>query len=252
MSLARACLLSALPWVAGCGASAPRPLIVAAAASMHSALDALVAEFAPMGGAVRVVYGASGQLVAQLEQGAGFDVFLGADRAHAERLVRSGRAPGVFAYGHGRLVLWVRDASPLHPERAGLAVLDDPRVQKIAVANPRLAPYGAAALAVLDATGRRAGVEARLVFAENVAQALHFAASGAADVAFVAASLLAGRETTVPGRSADVELAGGASLEHCGVIVSASDAKAAEAFVAFLLGPEGRRVLSAHGVASPD
>ena len=252
MSVARACLLLALPWVAGCGASAPRPLTVAAAASMRSALEALVAEFAPAGGAVRVVYGASGQLVAQLEQGAGFDVFLGADRAHAERLVRSGHAREVFAYGRGRLVLWVRDASPLHPERVGLAVLDDPRVQKIAIANPRHAPHGAAALSVLDATGRRAQVEARLVFAENVAQALHFAASGAADVAFVAASLLVGRETTVPGRSADVELAGGVSLEHCGVIVASADSHAANAFVAFLLGPDGRRLLSAHGVAAPE
>jgi molybdate transport system substrate-binding protein len=250
MSVARACLLLALPWAAACGAPAPRPLVVAAAASLRPALDAIAAEFAGAGVALEVVYGASGQLVAQLEQGAGFGVFLGADREHAERLVRLGRAGEVFEYGRGRLLLWVREASPLHPERDGLAILDDPRVLKIAVANPRLSPYGAMALAILERAGLRSKVEARLVFAENVAQALHFAVSGAADVAFVAASLVAGRQTTVRGRFVEVEVAGLPPLSHCGVVLTPN--AAARAFVAFLLGPRGRSLLAAHGLSAPD
>ncbi len=250
MRIARACLGLLLASAAGCGAPATRPLVVAAAASTRPALDALAAAFRAAGGAVEIVYGASGQLVAQIEQGARFHVFLGADVDHAARLVQLGRAASTFEYGRGQLALWVRDSSPLHPERDGLAVLEG--VKKIAVANPRLAPYGAAALACLDATGRRARAEPRLVFAENVAQALHFAASGAADVAFVATSLVTGRAET-GGRFGAVAVPSTVSLVHGGAILTSPDeAEGARAFVAFVLGAPGRNLLAAHGLAAPD
>jgi molybdate transport system substrate-binding protein len=139
---------------------------------------------------VSVTYGASGELAAQLERGAPFDLFFSADVSYVDQGLKSGWAlPPAMIYGSGRLVLWLPKTSKLDPASGGLGVLLDSSVKKIAIANPRHAPYGRISEAALKAAKIYEGVSSKLVEGENVAQAAQFAQSGAADAALIPASL---------------------------------------------------------------
>lgn len=125
-------------------------------------------------GELAPAYGSSGLLYAQILQGRPFDLFLSADLARPQALVEAGQARSPVVYASGRLALLVASGEP------GAAWFSATR--RIALANPAAAPYGRAAAEVLA----RVEAQPRRVFALNVAQAFHFAASGAADGAFVA------------------------------------------------------------------
>jgi molybdate transport system substrate-binding protein len=147
------------------------PLQVAVASNFQGALASLKADYP---GAVVATYGSSGLLYAQLVQGRRFDVFLSADAARPRALVNQDRAHSPVTYATGRLVLVVNHGKP------GMDWLAADK--RVALANPQTAPYGRAAHQALEALGARP----RLINALNVAQAFHFAASGAVDGAFVA------------------------------------------------------------------
>ena len=155
------------------------PLKIAVAANFQAAFGPVAAHYQ---GELTPTYGSSGLLYAQIVQGRPFDVFLSADRARPQALVNEGRAYGAVVYAKGRLVLLANAGAP------GAAWLTTAR--RVALANPATAPYGRAAhetLQALAATPRR-------VIGLNVAQAFHFAGSGAVDGAFVAlAQVLAQR-----------------------------------------------------------
>src|SRR5581483_3467770 len=112
--------------------------------------------------------GSSGNFYSQIQNHAPFDVFLSADIQYPRRLVDEGLAigPSLFTYATGRLAVWVPQQSPLDLSR-GLAVLVDPRVRHIAIANPEHAPYGRAAMAALKSAGLFERVQAKLVLGEN-------------------------------------------------------------------------------------
>lgn len=235
-------------------APAVEPVRVAAAASLHGAVEAVAAAFAARHPQWEVVvsYGASGSLLAQLRQRAPFDLFLSADdtypaRARAERLTEG--APRVFATG--RLALWARRDAPFDPAR-GLAALADPAVRRIAIANPRHAPFGRAAEAALRATGAWAAVQPRLLLGENVAQAAHFAHEGAADAGLVALSTALTPAMREVGRHAVVDAGLHPPLRHAGVVLAHAARKdAAHALLAFLVSAEGQAILGPLGYAPP-
>lgn len=131
-------------------------------------------------------YGSTGQLYAQIVHGAPFDIFLSADQVRAERAVSEGYgvAGSRFTYAYGRLALYSREPGLSLSSRS---ILDD-GIRRIAVANPQTAPYGAAALQVIDRLGARDRVLPKLVRGTNVAQAFQFAFTGNADLALVAAA----------------------------------------------------------------
>ena len=199
--------------------------------------------------------GASGLLATQATQGAPFDLFLSADRARPERLVTSGHAVAgtLRTYAIGRLVLW---APGLAGDETLERTLGDPAVRTLAIANPDAAPYGAAALAVLDALGLPRGGRPRVVQGANVAQAFQFVESRAADAGFVARAQLveysATRGAQPPGRVVEVPAALHAPIEQQAVLLTrAADDPDARAFLEYLGSAEARRIIEAAGYALP-
>jgi molybdate transport system substrate-binding protein len=255
------CVAPALVFaVAACGSAhtdragdGARPRVrVAAASDLNAALPAIVAAFSAAHAAdVEVSYGSSGNLYAQLANQAPFDMFFSADAEYPRRLKDGGAtlAGGDFEYGIGRIVLWVPEQSPLDIEHEGLRALAAPAVSHVAIANPEHAPYGRAAVAALKHEGLEDAVRPKLVNGENVAQAMQFVQSGAADAGIVAVSLAltpAGRK----GRWADIPAGAYPPLRQAGTILKwAADPAAARALRDFIVSPAGRAILLKYGFA---
>ena len=157
--------------MAAASATGGEPLKVAVASNFQSAFADLEAEFP---GELVATYGSSGLLYAQIVQGRRFDVFLSADADRPRALVNEDKATAPIIYATGQLVLVVNRGAP---EADWLSA-----EKRVALANPDTAPYGRAALQAM----RRLGAEPKRIHALNVAQAFHFAASGAVDGAFAA------------------------------------------------------------------
>ena len=256
LTLATAALVAALGCGGAGGGPAGREVRVAAAADLRFAFEELSAGFRARhpGVAVSVTYGSSGSLFAQLEQEAPFDLFLSADADYPRKLAENGRGvkESLFVYAVGHLVVWVPNGSPLDLDKLGIKAVTDPAVRKVAIANPKTAPYGRAAEAALKSLGVHDAVKDRLVFADNVAQAAQFVESGAADVGLIARSLAVAPTLKDKGRSWSVPADAYPRLEQAGVIVAgAKDPAAAEALRAYLAGPDGRAVLERYGFSLP-
>jgi molybdate transport system substrate-binding protein len=244
---------------AGCS-SAPstktREVSVAAAADLRFALDEVVAEFekAHPDIKVTVTYGASGNFFAQLSNRAPFDMFFSADVEYPRQLVEEGLADkdSQFTYAVGHLVVWVPKGSPLDVEKLGAKALLDPSVRKVAIANPKHAPYGRAAEAALKSLGVYEQLKDRLVLGENVAQAAQFAESGSADAGVFALSLALAPALRDRGRYWEVPLDAYPRLEQGAVVLSwAKDRAAADALCTYVKGPDGRAVLLRFGFVLP-
>jgi molybdate transport system substrate-binding protein len=164
-------------------------LTIAAAADLHHAMDEVVAAYRRdhPAAAIDVIYGASGVLLTQIEQGAPFDLFFSADSDYPRRLIADGQAGGpATTYAVGHLVLW---SASLDMRGVRVSDLAEPRFGRIAIANPEHAPYGKRAEQALRGAGIWSAVAPRLVYGENIAQAAQFARSGAAEVGIIARSL---------------------------------------------------------------
>lgn len=237
-------------------AAASRVVAVAAASDVQPVFERLAAAFAIEHPDIvlRASFGASGTLYAQLESRAPFDVFLSADAEYPRRLREKGLVQGeAFRYARGRVALWVPRRLGLDPAAEGLALLRDPRVRHVAIANPQHAPYGRAAEAALRSAGLYEAVRPKLVLGENVAQAAHFARSGAADAALVSLSLAESPPMREEGVRRELPPGSYPPLDQMGVVLAwASDAAAARAFRDFLCGPRGREILSASGLPSSE
>jgi molybdate transport system substrate-binding protein len=246
--------------VAGCTTATRGPgervVTVAAAADLKFALDDLLAEFHRAHPDIRaeVSYGSSGNFFAQLSNHAPFDVFFSADIDYPRRLIEQGLADkdSEFVYAVGHLVVWTRRDSPLDVEKLGVRALLDPAVRKIAIANPKHAPYGRAAEAALKKLEVYDRVKDRLVLGENVAQAAQFVETGAADAGVIALSLALAPTLREKGRYWEVPLDAYPRLEQGGVILSwARDRAAADTLRGFVLGTEGKAVLRRYGFFLP-
>lgn len=170
-------------------AFASEKLVIAAAADLKFAMQEIVADFKKSnpGTEVDVVYGSSGKFFAQIQNGAPFGMFFSADITYPTELVKSGHAVApVTPYAIGRLVVWKegKDGAAL-----SLEALADPKFQKIAIANPKHAPYGQRAEEALRRVGIFEKVEKRLVLGENIAQAAQFIITGNAQAGVIALSL---------------------------------------------------------------
>jgi len=165
---------------------------VAAAANLQKVFtEALLPAFAKKTGiVVTPTFGATKALATQIENGVPVDVFVAADTATVQKLAseRVIVAGAVHPYAVGRLVLWSSAQSARHPQR--LQDLADPAYAKIAIANPKTAPYGLAAEQAFARAGIAARVAPRIVQSENIGQALQFAQSRNADVCLTALSLV--------------------------------------------------------------
>ena len=117
--------------------------------------------------------GSTGQLYSQIVNGAPYDIFLAADQERPRQLVRAGLASNPFTYAVGRLVLWTRE--PELTDGLTFDVVASDEIRRLAIANPRLAPYGVAARETLQAMGLWASLQSKLVLGENVGQAFAMA-----------------------------------------------------------------------------
>lgn len=255
LALALATVAAPPPGAAAPAAAAAPGLSVAASANLKLAVQELRRAFetARPGARVAVTLGASGLLLAQIQSGAPFDVFLSADREYPARLVEAGlaRREDERVYALGRLVLWLPPGTRARLDGRGLAALADPGFRHVAIANPGSAPYGRAAEAALRSAGVYPEVRAKLVLGQSVSQAAQFAASGAADAALLPLPL-----------ARDPGLAGGTAVpipeslhpplaQSAVVLAGARDAELARAFLDFVAGPPGRAILERHGYGLP-
>src|SRR6266571_4890621 len=166
---------------------------VAAAADLKFTMGEIVEAFRRerAGVDVLVTYGSSGNFYAQLSNHAPFDIFFSADVDYPRRLIRQGMAlaDSEFLYGVGRLVVWVPRTSPIEVEKLGMQALLSPSVRRIAIANPRHAPYGRAAEAAMKNLGVYDQVKNRIVLGDSVMQTAQFVASGGAEIGIISQSL---------------------------------------------------------------
>jgi molybdate transport system substrate-binding protein len=235
-------------------ASFAQQLRIAAAADLQFALSDLASQYERQSGAkLAVTFGSSGNFFAQIQNGAPFDLFFSADSGYPKKLIEGGfaEADSLQTYAFGHLVLWVPADSPLDPAQSGIKALLDPRVQKIAVANPDHAPYGRAAVAALQKSGLYDQLKPKLVFGENISQAAQFVQSGSAQAGLIALSLTVS-PAMKDGKRWEVPPDWYPPLEQAVVVLKSSPNKpAAVAFLAFLKTPAARATLERYGFVLP-
>lgn len=195
-----------------------------------------------------VASGSTGQLYAQIINGAPYDVFLAADRERPQRLAEAGFGDAPFAYALGRLALWTRE--PRFAEGLTVNVLADGDFRRLAIANPRLAPYGVAARETLQAMGLWEPLQAKLVLGENVGQAFAMAETRNAELGLVALSI----SVAYPGGAAYVTVPPdyhGPIRQDAILLDRGRDNPAALAFIDFLQGIDARRIIAEAGFELP-
>lgn len=201
-----------------------------------------------------LVSGSTGQLYAQIVNGAPYDVFLSADRERPRRLTEAGVGNAPFTYALGRLALWTRE--PRYTDELTVDVLHDGDFRRLAIANPRLAPYGAAAREALQAMGLWETLQAKIVFGENVGQAFAMAETQNAEFGLVALSAAVAYmgSTADPGRAAYVTVPPEyhSPIRQDAILLSrGQDNPAAQALIGFLQGADARRIIEAAGFELP-
>lgn len=225
--------------------------MVAVAANFSEAAERLAADFGGAAGhEITLAAGSTGKLYAQIRNGAPFDVFLAADRLRPELLERGGLAePGSrVTYAVGRLTLWSADPNGVAAD--GRVTLREGKFRRLAMANPELAPYGAAALRALLALGLHDGLRSRIVTGENVGQAHALAATGNADLGFVALSYALSARNRSRGSRWDVPARLHDPIRQDAVLLRRGRGNAAaRAFLAYLRTAGAREIIESFGYA---
>lgn len=227
-------------------------LRVAAAADLKFAMDEIVVSFdkSNPGDEVEVIYGSSGKFHTQIQQGAPYDLFFSADITYPRQLAAQGlAASAVKSYGVGRIVLWSnqRDARGMT-----LSQLTGPDITRIAIANPKHAPYGKRAEEALRATGVWEKIEPKLVYGENIAQTAHFVQTGNAQVGVIALSLALSPELSGQGSYSLIPETLHQPLEQGFVITRrAAGNPRALRFADYMGGKAARAILNRYGFRLP-
>jgi molybdate transport system substrate-binding protein len=236
---------AAFAFTLGGSASAAETNVAVAANFTAAAKDIAAAFKQKTGHDVVLSFGSSGQFFTQIKQDAPFQVFLSADDERPKKLADEGLgvAGSTFTYAVGKLVLWSKSGDLVKGEET----LKNGKFAKIAIANPKGAPYGAAAVETLKALKVYDTLEPKIVQGNNISQTFQFVDSGNAELGFVALSQVVGnnsgsqwmvpQDLYTPIRQGAVLLKKGESNE------------AAKAFLAFLKGPEARAVIEKYGYA---
>lgn len=222
-------------------------VLVAVSANFTGAAKALKVSFKQQTGhSLKISYGSTGKLYAQIVNGAPFEVFLAADSRHPEKVEAAGLAvPGSrFSYARGRLVLWSADEGQFD---YGEHYLRQGEYLRLAIANPKTAPYGLAAKQVMQHLGLWEDVQKQLVRGDSIAQTFQFLVSGNAQAGFVAHSQLnqwrgqKGSLWIIPDDYYQ------AIVQQAVLLHKGAENPAAQAFVAFLRSPKARAIISEFG-----
>ena len=245
------------PWLLACSlltaatAHAER-ITVAAAADLKFAMDEIVATFERTHPAdeVDAIYGSSGKFHAQIQLGAPYDLYFSADIAYPRELAKAGFAASeVRPYAFGRIVLW---SASLNTSKMTLESLTDPRIARIAIANPKHAPYGKRAVEALRASGLWQKVEPKLVYGENIAHTAQFVQTGNAQVGIIALALAVNPELARRGSYWLIPDDLHEPLEQGFVITKrARDNATAKRFADYMGGKAARAVMTRYGFVLP-
>ncbi|HUF46804.1 MAG TPA: molybdate ABC transporter substrate-binding protein [Vicinamibacterales bacterium] len=237
-------------------ASPPAPTRVAAASDLQFALTGIADRFAgETGDRVELIFGSSGTLARQIQDGAPFALFLSADEAFVEQVARAGRTrdQGVL-YAIGRIVLFAPFGSPFIPSEGfdGLTrLLERDKVPRFAIANPDHAPYGRAAEQALRKRGLWDGLRPSLVLGENVSQAAQFATTGNAVGGIIAYSLALTPALKERGAHFLISAEDHEPLRQRMALL-ASAGPVAERFYRYLQQPAARATLAQYGFVLPE
>ena len=229
---------------------------IAAASDLNFAFKEIVGDFEKKTGhTVKLSLGSSGNFFAQLSNGAPFDLFFSADISYPKKLEEAGLAePGtLYLYAIGRIVTWVPKGSPIDVGSLGIKALEHPSVKKIAIANPKHAPYGRAAVGAMEHYKLYERVKDKLILGENISQTAQFVQTGGADIGIIALSLALAPAMKEAGTFWGVPLEAYPRLEQGAVVLKTTkDLKTARAFLDYVKSPEGTAVFKRYGFFLPD
>jgi molybdate transport system substrate-binding protein len=231
--------------------AAPRAAeaLVAVATNFAEVTAALAPEFeAATGHGLRVSSGSTGKLYAQIMNGAPYDLILAADQRRPKLLEASpeGVAGSRFTYAIGRLALWSADENRIGAD--GKAVLEGGDFRHLAMANPKLAPYGLAAKQTLTSLGLWAALRDRIVLGENIGQAFSLVATGNAEIGLVALSAVMSPNNRLSGSRWDVPAGLYEPIRQDAVLLAhGADNAAARAFLDFVKSAGARKLIAAYG-----
>jgi molybdate transport system substrate-binding protein len=221
---------------------------VAVAANFTAPMQKIAAAFEiDTGHKAELSFGATGKFYAQITHGAPFQVLLSADDTTPARLEREGKAVAHsrFTYAIGTLVLW--SAQPGTVDAKG-DVLKSGDFKHLAIANPKLAPYGAAALQVMEKLGVATALQPRLVQGENIAQTFQFVSTGNAQLGFVALSQVMADGKIRSGSAWQVPASLHEPIRQDAVLLMpGKDSAAASALLTYLRGSNARAIIQSYG-----
>ena len=240
--------------IVGVGLAAAEELTIAAASDLNFVFREIVTEYEKVSGdQVRLTLGSSGNFFAQIQNGAPFDLYFSADISYPKKLEEAGLAVSgsLYPYAIGRIVLWTGNESHLDFSK-GLEVLREPTVKKIAIANPKHAPYGRAAVAAMEHAQVYDRVKDKLVLGENISQAAQFVESGAADVGIIALSLALAPPMQAAGHYWEIPADAYPPIKQGAVILmGGKNQESAKAFLSFIQGAEGQTMMKRYGFVIP-
>ena len=221
---------------------------VAVAANFLAPLQEIAKSFEKeTGHQTLITSGATGQLFTQIQHGAPFEVMISADAKTPKKLVKTelALADSQFTYARGKLVLWSVD--PALVDASG-TVLKSDKFKHLAIANPKTAPYGTAAMEALDKLGLTASLKSKLVEGENISQAKQFVDTGNAEVGFVALSQIYKNGKITKGSAWVVPLDLYAPIYQDAVLLKkGEDNPAATALLNYLKGNKAKAIMTTYG-----
>ena len=227
-------------------------ITIAAASDLKFAMDEIVTTFKKANTAdeVDVIYGSSGKFHTQVQQGAPYDLYFSADIKFAQSLATAGHAAlDVKPYAFGRIVLW---SGSLDASKMTLESLTDPKITRIAIANPKHAPYGMRAVEALKAAGLWEKVEPKLVYGENIAHTAQFVQTGNAQVGIIALALAVNPELANKGGYWLIPDNLHAPLEQGFIITKRAEGNAlARRFADYMSSKPARAVMTKYGFVLP-
>lgn len=231
-----------------CTPGKERPLTIAVAANVQFAMQELTEHFTSQTGmACQIVHSSSGKLTAQIMEGAPYDLFISADMKYPEELHRAGLTTSPpLPYAYGKLVLWsLIDDFPSPIDIGQLATRD--AVRHIAIANPKTAPYGVAAIEALQYFAAYDALQAKLVFGESISQVNQFVLSKTAEVGITAKSVVLSPKIKGQGKWTEVPPASYSPIAQGVVILKKGQIEKAEQFHSFLFSESARVILEKYG-----
>lgn len=240
--------------ITGVNVAVAEEITIAAASDLSFAFREIATEYEnTTGNHVRLTLGSSGNFFAQIQNGAPFDLYFSADIAYPRKLEEAGlTVPGsLYQYAVGRIVLWTGHESRIDVTK-GFEALREPTIKKIAIANPKHAPYGRAAVAAMEYFKVYDQVKDKLILGENISQAAQFIESGACDIGIIALSLAIAPVMKSKGTYWEVPAEAHPALDQGAVILKQSkNQEAARQFLEFIKGPQGQEIMKRYGFVVP-